>query len=272
MLPPPLFDRCDPCLAATICPVCGGTIGASPGGRPVRCLDCGWMLQGADGVTDLRPPGWTAPQRPRRYGGAEDLSFYAFFRGSLRTDAYRDTTLEDEIYTLLGWLDPQPDALLLILGAEQGEISRLVSDALPTATVVACTDDHTEARQAAVEARDGGFPRLLNVCCDLGRPPFRPGAFAHILHFGLAHGLPDPNHHWDHVRRLLPRGGKLAGVTLARSTLPDVARDQERHAAELGVRFLGMQDFAHGLLQRGWDRFRHEQPSHWMARFTVQKP
>ena len=265
-------------LPRLACPACGGMVvpaiprpgEPSSGDPPATCLDCDASYGWVRGILDLTVPGRPPAPRPLEYPfGGGTLDFHGFFAASLKTRAYEDHDIEDELFTLLGWLDHDPGAPVLQLGVGKGEATAVLAGACPEAPWLACDDDLPSLRAARVALTRAGVSNVLLVRCDLARPPLRAGGFPAILHFGVLHTVLDAA---DHVRRLaplLPVGGRLAGVTLAESTLPHLAAQQAALGAKAGVRWVPMERLAKRLMGRGWSSFRHEQPSNWMARFVA---
>ncbi len=265
-------------LPRLCCPACGGMIvPAIPtpgvpqsGDPPATCLDCEAVYPWVRGILDLtlknKPPG----PRPTAYPfGGGVLDFHGFFVASLKTRAYEDHDLEDELFTLLGWMDLDPGAPVVQVGVGLGEATDILAAACPESPWLGLDDDISALRSTRVALTRAGRSNVVLVRCDLDRPPLRGGAFASVLHFGVLHTLLDSA---DHLRRLatvLPVGGRLAGVTLARSNLPHLAAQQNALGAKAGIRWIAMEHLARRLMGRGWASLRHEQPSNWMARFVA---
>lgn len=267
----------DQALARLQCPACTGMIVPEPGDpanpfADVICLDCSRSYRWSHGVLDLVPPDRRLPARRRNHGLQGDpVSFYDFFAQSLSTQAYADTDVEDQLYHLLDWLDYQPGEPVLILGSGEGEHVRLIGEACADSLVLALDDDLRELSAARSRQLRAGLPGVF-VRCDLNRPPIRPGSFGAVLHFGILHTLPEGMSAMLRLGPLLPPGARIAGVCLARSTLPQVARSQDALEAKTGFRFVAMDALAQQMVRGGWLKFRHEQPSNWMARFMARKP
>lgn len=262
----------DDAVALLLCPACTGMLVPDLDRRddpfaPLCCLDCAEAYPFVKGVLDLTPR--LRPTRPRRYPlGGKDLDFWGFFESTLQTRAYADTDPEDQIYHLLSWLDYRPGERLLVLGCGRGELSRLVADACPDSPVLSFDDALDELIVARAAQARAGLSGLF-VRCDLRRLPVRPGAFAAAFHFGLLHSLGDPVGAMQRIGALLAPGGRLVGVTLARSSLENVAATQAAMAKGSGLDFVPMEDLAKAMMRSGWARLRHEQPSNWMARFVA---
>jgi ubiquinone/menaquinone biosynthesis C-methylase UbiE len=268
-------DRRTAALLRLHCPQCRGMLVPSMARpdderAPVDCLDCGGRYSAERGPVELFVPARAQPQRLRSYPHeGRTLTFWEFYDRTLRLGAYRDTDLEDEVYALLGWLDHQPGEPILLLGTGRGELLGMVAEACPDSLIVALDDSVEDLRLAARRVIRQGATNCAFIACDLDRPPLRPGSFAVVLHFGLLHSFPDA---LDHLRRfapVMPPGGRLAGVALARSTLPHIATAQQAMSAGSGLRWIPMQRFGTSLMKVGWRRFRHDQPSNWMARFVA---
>ncbi len=267
----------DHAVARLQCPVCAGMLvpdldSAGDPFAPILCLDCERSYGWSHGVLDLVPTDQRPPARQRNHAlTGPPVPFYRFFEQSLSTQAYADTDAEDQLYHLLDWLDYRPGEPVLLLGCGEGEAMRLLGEACGDSLLVAMDDDLKElvaARSAQVRA---GLPGVF-VRCDLDRPPLRPGTFSAVMHFGVLHSLPDAQLHLKRLSEGLPPGTRLVGVCLARSTLEHVARSQKALEGQSGFRFVPMDDLARTLVRGGWARFRHEQPSNWMARFQARKP
>ncbi len=265
-------------LLRLCCPMCGGMIvPAIPrpgvpqsGDPPATCLDCEAVYPWVRGILDLtRKDGPPAP-RPNQYPfGGGVLDFHGFFAASLKTRAYDDHDLDDELFTLLGWMDIHPGAPVVQIGVGLGEATQILASACPESPWLGLDDDMASLRSARVALTRAGCSNVVLVCCDLERVPLKSGTFGSVLHFGVLHTLSDAA---DHLRRLagiLPVGGCLAGVTLARSNLPHLAAQQDVLGAKGGIRWVGMEHLARRLMGRGWSSLRHEQLSNWMARFVA---
>jgi|GEM_PF-7049793 len=279
--PDRLLELRDVALHRIVCPACGGLIAPDPSqGDPsepfcgLRCLGCGAGYRWRGGVLDLVPEGKAVPTRPRVYPWqGQQLDFYAFFAAILKMGAYADTDLEDQLYHLLGWMDPEPGKPVLQIGVGQGELTYVLSNALMDAPLVALDDDLSSLAEARRNLLGYGIGDVIYVRCDLNTPPLRPHAFSSALHFGVLHGLAQPPAHLAWLGRSLTPNGRLAGLTLARSTLEHIARAQQAASATAGLRFIPMEGLARELMKTGWASFRHEQPSNWMARFlAVRRP
>ena len=265
-------------LPRLCCPACGGMIvPAIPrpgvpqsGDPPATCLDCEAVYPWVRGILDLTLKSKPPVPRPTAYPfGGGVLDFHGFFAASLKTRAYEDHDLEDELFTLLGWMDLDPGAPVAQIGVGLGEATDILAAACPESPWLALDDDISTLRTTRVALTRAGRSNVVLVRCDLDRPPLRAGAFASVLHFGVLHTLLDAA---DHLRRLatvLPVGGRLAGVTLARSNLPHLAAQQNELGAKAGIRWIAMEHLARRLMGRGWASLRHEQPSNWMARFVA---
>jgi ubiquinone/menaquinone biosynthesis C-methylase UbiE len=270
-------DVRDRLVSTVVCPGCGGMLAPDPtqgdpsdAYTPLRCLSCGQAYGYRGGVLDLSPPDRPIPTRKRLYPlQNEELDFYAFFAAILGMSAYQDTDLEDELYHLLGWMDPEPDSPILQLGVGQGEVSYVIGGAVPGSPLLALDDDLKDLAAARRNLMGADLTNVLFVKCDLGAPPLRTDAFTCGIHFGVLHGLPEPASHMSWVGRSLKSRGRLAGVTLARSTIDRIASTQDAIAAKAGLRFVPMEPLAKTLARAGWTSFRHEQPSNWMARFLA---
>ncbi len=271
----------DAVLHRVVCPGCGGLLAADPSGDdptepfcPLRCLSCGSGYRWRGGVLDLAPPDRPIPERVRRYPWqGEQLDFYAFFAAVLQMGAYKGSDLEDQLYHLLGWMDPDPGKPVLQLGVGQGEMAYVLANAMPDSALVALDDDLSELAAARRNLLGYGLGNVVYVRCDLNSPPLRPGSFSSALHFGVLHGLVQPAAHLAWLGRSLTAGGRLAGLTLARSTIEQIARAQQAAATSSGLRFIPMEGLARELMKSGWASVRHEQPSNWMARFlAVRRP
>jgi SAM-dependent methyltransferase len=272
----PLIAR-DQAIARLQCPSCTGMLVPALDDRTnplaaILCLDCERSYEWKHGVLDLVPSDRRLPARRRNHAlHGPAVSFFSFFEQSLSTQAYADTDVDDQLYHLLDWLDYQPGEPVLLVGCGQGEVMRLLGDACNDSLLVALDDDMKElvaARAAQVRA---GLPGVF-VRCDLDRPPARAGTFAAVVHFGVLHAMPDSLRHLKRLTATIPPGGRLVGVCLARSTLGHVARSQEALAQQTGLQFVPMDDVAGMMVRNGWARFRHEQPSNWMARFRAVRP
>jgi len=251
MLVPELEDRTDPFAS-------------------VHCIDCETRYPFRKGILDLVHPAAPPSPRVRVYPyDAEQLDFFHFYEELLLLGAYRDTDLEEEVYALLGWLDPDPGSPILVLGCGRGEMTQVLAGVVPDSTVVACDDDLEELAAARVRLARRGVGTAVLVRCDLDRPPVRPAGFSCILHFGLLHTLPDVEGHLERLARALPPGGRLSGVTLARSNLPHIARSQKAMSTSAGIRWVAIESLGRALMRRGWHKLTHEQPSNWMARFQA---
>ncbi len=262
----------DVALTRLQCPACDGMLAPPPGGFGAACLDCDRQFPSAGDVLELFAPGRPPTPRRREYPHqGRDLSFWQFYEQTLRLGAYRDTDLEEEVYALLGGLDHDPGEPILLLGCGRGELLSTVAAACPDSVIVA-TDDHPGDLDIARRrlSREGAV-NCAFVACDLDHPPLRAGSFRAVLHFGLIHALPDGLDHMRRFARVLPPGGHVAGVALARSTLPHIARAQAAMANTNGLRWVPMQEFGTRLMKLGWSQFRHEQPSNWMARFVATR-
>ena len=267
-------------LPRLCCPACGGMIvPAIPrpgepmvGDPPVTCLDCEAVYRWVRGILDLTCPDRAPAPRPRSYPfGGGTLDFHGFFAASLGTRAYEDHDIDDELFTLLGWLDHDPGAPVAQIGVGKGEATAVLAAACPQAPWLGLDDDLASLRAARVALTRAGVTNVVLARCDLERAPLRAGGFPAILHFGVLHTVMDAS---DHLRRLaeaLPAGGRLAGVTLAESTLPHLAAQQKIIGERAGLRWVGMEHLAKRLMGRGWARFRQEQPSNWMARFQARR-
>jgi len=237
---------------------------------PVDCLDCGASYPAERGAIELfaadRPPRPRLRMYPHQ---GRSVPFWDFYEQTLQLGAFRDTDLEDELFALLGWLDHEPGQPILLMGCGRGELLATVAEACPDSTIVAMDDSMDDLRAASRHLIRQGARNCAFVACDLDRPPLRPGSFGAVLHFGLLHGFPDA---LDHLRRfapVVPPGGRLAGVALARSNLPHIADAQRAMSGGQGLQWIPMQAFGTGLMKLGWQSFRHEQPSNWMARFVA---
>ena len=265
-------------LLRLCCPMCGGmVVPAVPrpgmpqsGDPPATCLDCDASYPWVRGILDLTRKDQPPIPRPTDYPfGGGVLDFHGFFAASLKTRAYEDHDLEDELFTLLGWMDIEPGGPVVQLGVGQGEATDILAGACPESPWLGLDDDISSLRTARVALTRAGRSNVLLVRCDLDRPPLKAGSFASVLHFGVLHTVLDSA---DHLRRLatvLPVGGCLAGVTLARSNLPHLAAQQSELGAKAGIRWVAMEHLARRLMGRGWSSLRHEQPSNWMARFVA---
>jgi ubiquinone/menaquinone biosynthesis C-methylase UbiE len=257
------------------CPACRGMLvpavkGTEDPWAPVHCIDCDRDFPYKKGVLDLSTVASAAGGRVRRYPrGGQSLDFYAFFCAVLQMKAYKESSLEDELYTLLGWMDPHPGRPLLVVGSGNGEMAEALFRACPGAPILACDDSLEELIAARARLVRAGIDGVFSFCCDLDALPLRDGALGSVLHWGVLHGVSEPVGHMRRLARVLPAGGRLAGVALARSILPQLAEQQEAMSAESGVRFVPMEQLGKDLMKNGWTRFRHEQPSNWMARFTA---
>lgn len=257
------------------CPQCRGMLVPSMDRRddpraPVNCLDCDAQFGAERGAVELfvkdRPPTPRIREYPHQ---GRTLPFWEFYEQTLQLGAYRDTDLEDEVFALLGWLDHEPGEPILLVGAGRGELLATVAEACPDSTIVAVDDSVDELRVARKRLTRQGSDNCAFVACDLDRPPLRPGSFRVVLHFGVLHGLNDPLDHFRRFAPIIPPGGRLAGVALARSNLARIAEAQQVMSAGTGLRWVPMQAFGTGLMKAGWRSFRHEQPSNWMARFVA---
>ena len=267
-------------LPRLCCPACGGMVvpaiprpGEPMGGDPpVACLDCEASYNWVRGILDLTRPDRPPVPRPREYPfGGGTLDFHGFFEASLKTLAYADHDAEDELFTLLGWLDHDPGAPVVQIGVGKGEATATLAAACPEAPWLGLDDDMASLRSAKVALTRAGVNNVLLVRCDLDNPPLRAGGFPSVLHFGVLHTMLDAADHLRRLARALPVGGHLAGVTLARSTLPHLAAQQAVLGEKAGIRWVGMEHLARRLMGRGWSSLRHEQPSNWMARFVAQR-
>ncbi len=260
-------------IARFVCARCQGTLVPPPDDAEnpfsdIDCIDCGASFRCKGGVLDLVDGSPSA--RIRRYPfQGRDLDFWHFHEAALQLGAFRDTDLEDELFTLLGWLDHEPGRPLLVLGAGRGELASIVVDACPDSTVVVCDDALDELRAGRQPLARTGLGSWSLVRCDQDRPPLRAGGFSGILSFGLLHGLDNALDHARRLARLLPPGGRLVGVTLARSNLPHIAQAQRAMSDASGLSFIAMEEFGTALMKAGWRAFRHEQPSNFLARFVA---
>jgi hypothetical protein len=75
----------------------------------------------------------------------------------------------------------------------------------------------------------------------------------------------------ERVARTLVPDGTVAGLTLARSILPQIAEAQSKFAAGAGVHFTDMNELGKDLCRGEFDRFQMDQASNWMARFVVRR-
>lgn len=252
------------------CPRCTGPLVAAGGGA--RCLGCDHLCVNRNGVLDLVDPKRPPEPRIRRYPhGGKNLDFYAFFEAGLKMRAYASTTLEDEVYELLHWIDPTPEEPQLVLGAGAGEWALFLCAAVnDVPMILADDDDDALAMSRKLLSRSEGSPVLL-VRCDLDHPPFGPGAFAGALEFGVLHGVADAAAHLGKVGRTLRARAPLGGLSLARSSIPQIAQTQAQLAARGGLRFVAMEELAQKAVRAGWSEFRHEQPSNWMARYRLRR-
>ena len=265
----------DEALARFHCPACSGMLVPELADRTdpfaaAHCIDCDRDYPFSKGILDLvcdaAPPAPRVRSYPYR---GRSLDFFSFFEELLLLGAYRDTDLEDEVYALLGWLDPDPGSPILLLGCGRGELTQVLAGAVPDSTVVACDDDLDELVSARVRLARRGVGNAVLVRCDLDHPPVRAAAFPCVLHFGLLHALPEVEAHLGRLARVLPPGGRLSGVTLARSNLPHIAEAQRSMSASAGIRWIAVESLGKALMTRGWRKLTHEQPSNWMARFQA---
>jgi hypothetical protein len=265
-------------LPRLCCPACGGMIvPAIPtpgmpqsGDPPATCLDCDAVYPWVRGILDLTLDSKPPAPRPTAYPfGGGVLDFHGFFLASLKTRAYEDHDLEDELFTLLGWMDLDPGAPVVQLGVGLGEATDILAAACPESPWLGLDDDIVSLRGSRVALTRAGRSNVVLVRCDLDRPPLRAGTFRSVLHLGVLHGLPGSAGHLRRLAAVLPVGGKLAGVTLARSNLPHLAAQQSALGAKAGIRWVAMEHLAKRLMGRGWVSLRHEQPSNWMARFVA---
>ena len=270
-----LLQSRDEALARFLCPACSGMLVPELAHRTdpfaaAHCIDCDRDFPFRKGILDLVCE--AAPPAPRvrayPYDG-RTLDFFSFFEELLLLGAYRDTDLEEEVYALLGWLDPDPGSPILVMGCGRGELTQVLAGAVPDSTVVACDDSLDELAAARVRLARRGVGNAVLIRCDLAHPPIRPGGFSCILHFGLLHALPDVEEHLGHLAWALPPGGRLSGVTLARSNLPHIAQAQRAMSAAAGIRWVAIESLGKALMKRGWRKLIHEQPSNWMARFQA---
>lgn len=234
----------------------------------VECMDCAHVYRCRGGALDLTTGEPTPRVRGYPFQG-QDLDFWGFFQAALKLGAFRDTDLEDELFSLLQWLDHEPGRPLLVLGAGRGELPAVVVDACPDSTIVVCDDDAAALRAARQPLARSGLASWTLVRCDMSRPPLRVGGFAGILHFGLLHGVSDPLAHMRRLADLLAPEGRLVGVSLARANLPHIAQAQQAMAVATGVNFIPMEELGKAAVKAGWRSFRHEQPSHFLARFVA---
>lgn len=270
-----LLHARDEALTRFHCPACSGMLVPEMEDREdpfavVRCIDCDTGYPFRKGILDLIHPAAPAAPRVRIYPySGRTLDFFSFYEELLLLGAYRDTDLEEEVYALLGWLDPDPGSPILMLGCGRGEMAQVLAGAVPDSTLVACDDDLEELAAARVRLARRGVDNAVLVRCDLNQPPVRPAGFSCILHFGLLHALPDVETHLGRLARALPPGGRLSGVTLARSNLPRIAQAQKAMSASAGIRWVAIESLGRALMTRGWHKLTHEQPSNWMARFQA---
>lgn len=263
----------DALLGRLLCPACSGMLAPQPAGDGgALCMGCdrAWPLRA--GVLDLCRPELPPKPRARSYPqGGKDLDFFSFFEATLKMRAYTQTTLEDEVYELLQWVDPTPEEPLLVLGGGRGEWAMFLCAAVADVPFLVCDDDLGELQAAArMLGRSEGGPVLL-VRCDLDAPPIRPGAFSGAFSFGVLSSVPDAAAHLGRLGRVLHPGGRLAGLSLARSAIAHIATAQDQLAQKLGLRFVSMEELAQRAVRAGWREFRHEQPSNWMARFRLRR-
>ncbi len=203
--------------------------------------------------------------------GGQDLDFHGFWEAVLEMPAYQQTDMEDEFYALLSWLDPEPGVPLALLGAGRGQVAAMLAKAVPDGLAVAMDESVEELGSARLTlARTEGGPTLL-VRCDLDSPPLRPGAWRGVLEYGVLHGVADAASHLERLAAALPARGRLSGLALARSALPQVAQSQQVMASRSGHHFVPMEALGLALMKRGWGEFRHEQPSNWMARYRAAR-
>ena len=267
-------------MARLYCPVCGdwlvpaaalehGATSAVDG--DLACLGCEADFRWRDGVLWLGEGDNAEPLARWFRLTDDDLSFLGLFDATLAMARNSTRTFEDEQYALLSWLDPTPGHNVLMLGCDDGRMIPALAEAVFPGLVIALDSDIEllgRARRACQRAR---ATNVVLVQANLSHPPVRPGTFDRLLMLGVLHGLGRPTSFVERVARSLVPEGVVAGLTLARSILPQIAQQQRRFGRTAGIEFTEMNRFGVDLCRGDFDRFQMDQASNWMARFVVHR-
>ncbi len=235
------------------------------------CLGCETRFPWRDDVLGL---GGSAGDRAvlRRFPmGSDVLSFLGLLEETLRLARNSDRTFEDEIYSLLSWLDPDPGHNVLVLGADDGRLLPPLAQAIVPGVLVAVESDERLLGLARRRCLDQGATNVVLVHGDLQRPAMRSGGFDRVVLCGVLHWTDQPASYAEEQANLLVDDGVAGGVALARSAIPRIASQQERFGQTAGVHFADMQAFGHQLCQRTFEQFQMDQASNWVARFVARK-
>jgi SAM-dependent methyltransferase len=266
-------------LARLYCPACGDwlvpamslDVHLSPAeARDMTCIGCRARAPRRDGVLALsKDRSATIPRRFRL--GQGELSFPGLLHATLSMARNSSRTFQDEIYSLLSWLDPSPAQNVVLLGCAAGEILAPLANAVYPGAVIAMESDGDQIAQAHKTVVSQGLHNVVLVQGDLAAPPIRPRSIDRLVLFGVLHGRDRPVSFVERVSRCLRPDGVMVGVTLARSILPQIAAQQEKFVQSMGVQFTDVNDFGRDLCRGGFDAFQMDQASNWMARFVARK-
>lgn len=242
----------------------GGT-----GNGDVSCLGCATTYPWRDGVLWLGE-GSGGLNRWFRLG-AEDISFLGMLDQMLRLARNSDRTFEDEVYSLLSWLDPAPSQHVLVVGCDDGRAIPPLAEAVHPGLVIGLDSDLTLLQRARRTCQAAQATNVVLVQADLVHPPVRPGTFDRLVLLGVLHGKERPETYIDRVARSLVPDGVIAGMTLAQSILPQIADQQRQFSAGASVHFTDLNALGKDLCRGEFDKFQMDQASNWMARFVVHR-
>ena len=266
-------------VARLYCPSCGDWLvpadalggpgnGADDGG--VSCLGCASHYPWDQGILWLGEGNGAQLNRWFRLQD-DELSFLGMLDQMLELARNSNRTFEDEVYALLSWLDPAPGQHVLLLGCDDGRAIPPLAEAVYPGLVIALDTDLTLLRRARRACTIARATNVVLVQADMLHPPVRPGTFDRLLMLGVLHGAEQPAALIERVARTLVPDGTVAGLTLARSILPQIADAQGNFASGTGVHFTDMNELGKDLCRGEFDRFQMDQASNWMARFVVHR-
>jgi SAM-dependent methyltransferase len=180
------------------CPACRSALR-----RDWTCMGCGAQYDAADGIPDLRLPGYGCTDMVRAF---YEQAPFPGYRAHDNLQSLRARAERSEFARLLDAAIPA-EARILEIGCGTGQMSIYLASA--DRTVIGADATRASLALGPAAARRFGVTGVQFVETDLHRPGLRPGAFDVIYTSGVLHHTRDPRQAFDAILPLLRPGGMI---------------------------------------------------------------
>jgi SAM-dependent methyltransferase len=265
-----LLERALPLLR---CPACtepalqlaSGTTAA------LKCQHCGRLYAHENGILNL----YTGPElftfAQRSLQSRLSTMLYERFRWLL-AKVVIGYTISEEVEQFRQTLDVKPGDNLLDISCGPGNFTLPLAKRAHPGLVIGLDISPAQLARAAANLGRTRLDNVLLVRGDVHCLPFRDGMLSKINCAGGLHQFPNPARALTEIARIMARGGRFSGSTLARHTDSAVQRFQEWLRQRSDCHFVDLAGLR-GMVERaGLSRYRHRPaPIPWFGYYEAAK-